>query len=566
MLLLLLMAMLLMLVLRLVLLLLVLLLRLLLRRMQALMLVLVQVLVQVQVQVQRLVLLQRAQSADTEYTADVYTDAKSVTDTDTDTITDVYIDDTAPTYADGDDGTAPTLAWNVSVQAKGKTLLHQVFGYAKPGRIHAILGPSGSGKTTLLNTLAGEVSQYRDLDIKGSVLTAGFFRPVYITQEDVLFAQLSTRETLETSLRLSHSGGGGGGGSGGGGGGGGRIDPVQTRVTDMLNALSLTKVQSTRVGDSKTRGLSGGEKKRLCIGNEVIDSLCVSSRDLGNSKGDAGNSKGDSGNGGDMGNKGVPYIFADEPTSGLDCFQAQKAIALLRRLAQGTGSDSETSETSNSGISSARSDVSKSDTCAVVFSIHQPRASIYDMFDDISLLSEGRVLYSGPANLMVPHFSSLGYPLPPGLSPSEYYVGGEVGRLRRGAQLQASASTSISPSTPVSTSTSTSISVSASAPVSKSPRGGLGRVVGVAGWPLRVVGRGLGGLGQGLGRGVRGAGGGLRRFGILNGRAWRQVTRDRSLNIARFTSSLFSALLFGAIYFNLGMGVGTIPDRLGLLQ
>ena len=53
---------------------------------------------------------------------------------------------------------------------------------------------------------------------------------------------------------------------------------------------------------------------------------------------------------------------------------------------------------------------------------------------------------------------------------------------------------------------------------------------------------------------------------ILLVRAWRTVVRDKSLNIARFMSSSFSALLFGAIYFQLGTGAGTVPDRLGLLQ
>ena len=59
---------------------------------------------------------------------------------------------------------------------------------------------------------------------------------------------------------------------------------------------------------------------------------------------------------------------------------------------------------------------------------------------------------------------------------------------------------------------------------------------------------------------------GLRKFRVLNLRAWRQVIRDKPLNMARLASSLFSALLFGAIYFRMGNTVATIPDRLGLLQ
>jgi len=58
----------------------------------------------------------------------------------------------------------------------------------------------------------------------------------------------------------------------------------------------------------------------------------------------------------------------------------------------------------------------------------------------------------------------------------------------------------------------------------------------------------------------------IKKFGILFIRAWKQVTRDKSLNIARFMSGLFSGLLFGAIYYKLGLGASTVADRLGLLQ
>lgn len=57
-----------------------------------------------------------------------------------------------------------------------------------------------------------------------------------------------------------------------------------------------------------------------------------------------------------------------------------------------------------------------------------------------------------------------------------------------------------------------------------------------------------------------------RQFVVLFRRAWRQVVRDKALNIARLSSSLFSALLFGAIYFRMGNSASTVADRLGLLQ
>lgn len=64
-------------------------------------------------------------------------------------------------------------------------------------------------------------------------------------------------------------------------------------------------------------------------------------------------------------------------------------------------------------------------------------------------------------------------------------------------------------------------------------------------------------------RGIKHTG---RQFAVLFRRAWRQVVRDKALNIARLSSSLFSALLFGAIYFRMGNSASTVGDRLGLLQ
>lgn len=43
----------------------------------------------------------------------------------------------------------------------------------------------------------------------------------------------------------------------------------------------------------------------------------------------------------------------------------------------------------------------------VVCSIHQPRSSIFAMFDDLLLLSEGEIVYSGPAEGVISHFESL---------------------------------------------------------------------------------------------------------------------------------------------------------------
>jgi len=298
-------------------------------------------------------------------------------------------------------------------------------------------------------------------------------RSIYIQQEDVLFAQLTTEETLQTSYDLSTK------------------NPNSTKSTviinQMLNDLGLKKVAKSKVGDLKTRGLSGGEKKRLCIGNEIIsDGQEEATLDATNE-----------------------VIFADEPTSGLDCFQAMKVIQLLQNLAK------------------------KGNT--VMFSIHQPRASIYALFDDITLLSEGRVIFTGPVSDMVGYFASQGYPCPNNINPAEFYVdlvsidlsspeAEEQSRERILTLAEAFQHSSY-------------FEYVQKALLEKTDSNG--KTNNVSHYKRKT----------GLGQRIMGL---LHKVRILHTRAWRQVTRDKPLNIARFCSSLFSSLLFGAIYFKMG--------------
>eukprot|EP01031_Cornospumella_fuschlensis_P037574 gene37574-45639_t len=150
-----------------------------------------------------------------------------------------------------------SISWNITAETKnGKLLLQNVFGFANAGKIHAILGPSGSGKTTLLNALAAQIPK-GSLILTGSVAVSKEFDPVFIQQEDILFAQLTSKETLDISYKLRKEDSAG---------------AKDATVGKLLNSLGLKKVADTKVGDKKTRGLSGGEKKRLDIGNEIVDS------------------------------------------------------------------------------------------------------------------------------------------------------------------------------------------------------------------------------------------------------------------------------------------------------
>ena len=56
----------------------------------------------------------------------------------------------------------------------------------------------------------------------------------------------------------------------------------------------------------------------------------------------------------------------------------------------------------------------------VVSSIHQPRSSIFAMFDDLILLSEGQMLYSGAASDALPYFEEMGHKCPQHYNPAEF--------------------------------------------------------------------------------------------------------------------------------------------------
>ncbi len=122
-------------------------------------------------------------------------------------------------------------------------------------------------------------------------------------------------------------------------------------VQVLIDQLGLTKSANTIVGNAKVRGLSGGERKRLSIACEMISS--------------------------------PPVIFLDEPTSGLDSYQAAQVIETLRRLA----------------------DQGKT----IVSVIHQPSQHVFQLFDDLLLLSEGRLMYFGEVSKVRQYMSDLGY-------------------------------------------------------------------------------------------------------------------------------------------------------------
>mmetsp|Transcript_8214 Transcript_8214/g.14078 ORF Transcript_8214/g.14078 Transcript_8214/m.14078 type:complete len:703 (-) Transcript_8214:560-2668(-) len=176
---------------------------------------------------------------------------------------------------------------------KEREVLHSVSGVCEPGCLFALMGPSGSGKSSLLSVLGGRSTARTTGDIlfNGQPMTKAIKRSLgFVTQDDLLFAELTTFETLyfAAMLRLPRSW---------------TLEAKLQRVDMVLEGLGLQKCRDTIIGNAMMRGVSGGERKRVSISCELLINPSV--------------------------------LFLDEPTSGLDSTTALKLVHTLRNLAFG---------------------------------------------------------------------------------------------------------------------------------------------------------------------------------------------------------------------------------------
>lgn len=262
--------------------------------------------------------------------------------------------DTSPSWLDP--STYPELFSNKFKTApRIKTLLHSTDADLKPGTLTAIIGGSGSGKTTLLNNLAERVVSSR-LSQQGLATFNGqagvsSVRHAYVMQQDILLPTLTVRETLRYSadLRLPSST---------------SADDRERIVEEVIRELGLKECANTRIGNSQHRGCSGGEKRRVSIGVQLLANPSV--------------------------------LFLDEPTTGLDATSAFQLVRTLKALTQ-----------------KGR---------IIITTIHQPRSEIWDLFDNLIILSKGSPVFSGPIPECLPWFKDLGYQLPPFVNPAEFVI------------------------------------------------------------------------------------------------------------------------------------------------
>ncbi|KAF8010615.1 hypothetical protein BT93_J1302 [Corymbia citriodora subsp. variegata] len=261
------------------------------------------------------------------------------------------------------------------------TILKNISGVVKPGRMTLLLGPPGSGKSTLLLALAGKLDaslkKSGNITYNGTKLSDFCVQrtSAYISQTDNHIAELTVRETFDFAARCQ--------GSSEGfaeylkdlarlekernirpspeidafmkaSSVGGKRHSVSTEY--VLKVLGLEICADTFVGNDMLRGVSGGQRKRVTTGELIVGPRKT--------------------------------LFMDEISTGLDSsttYQIVKCVRNFVHLMDAT----------------------------VLMALLQPAPETFDLFDDLVLLSEGQVVYQGPRSDVLEFFESLGFRLPP---------------------------------------------------------------------------------------------------------------------------------------------------------
>ncbi|KAH9676831.1 ABC transporter G family member 37 [Citrus sinensis] len=254
----------------------------------------------------------------------------------------------------------PTL-WNSFKGMISINILNRVSGILKPGRMTLLLGPPGCGKSSLLKALSGNLDP--SLKVTGELSYNGHkleeFVPqktsAYISQNDLHIAEMTVRETVDFSARCQ---------------GVGSREEIMMELSrrekeagiipdpdidTYMKILGLDVCADTMVGDAMRRGISGGQKKRLTTGEMIVGP--------------------------------TKALFMDEITNGLDSSTAYQIIACIQQLVHVTDS-------------------------TALISLLQPAPETFDLFDDIILMAEGKIVYHGPRDHVLAFFEDCGFRCP----------------------------------------------------------------------------------------------------------------------------------------------------------
>jgi ABC-type multidrug transport system ATPase subunit len=245
----------------------------------------------------------------------------------------IYYSDIVSRFKQGADSANITFeAKNIDfVFPNGKKGLNDINIVEETGKLVGLMGASGSGKSTLLNVLNGN-----EHPSSGHVYINGIDihqQPEaiqgiigYVPQDDLLIEELTVQENLYFAAKLCFSNK--------------NSVEINSLVSSTLSALGLSETRHLRVGSPLDKTISGGQRKRLNIGLELLREPSV--------------------------------LFVDEPTSGLSSRDSENIMDLLKELSL------------------------KGKMVFVV--IHQPSSDIFRMFDKLVILDVGgfQIYYGNP--------------------------------------------------------------------------------------------------------------------------------------------------------------------------
>uniref|UniRef100_A0ACD5YH76 Uncharacterized protein n=2 Tax=Avena sativa TaxID=4498 RepID=A0ACD5YH76_AVESA len=240
--------------------------------------------------------------------------------------------------------------------AQPASILSGISGHARPGEVLAIMGPSGCGKTTLLDTLAGRlgpgVNESGLILINGRREKLAFGTSAYVTQDNVLMSTMSVREAVYYSAQLQLPG---------------TMPAAEKRVhaDGVIREMGLGDAMDTRIGGRMTKGISGGQRKRVTICIEMLTRPRL--------------------------------LFLDEPTSGLDSAASYHVMSHITRIAS-------------------------RENMTIVAAVHQPSGDVFDLFHGLCLLSHGRTIFFGAASDATQFFAQSGFPCPQLRNPSDHFL------------------------------------------------------------------------------------------------------------------------------------------------
>ncbi|MEM9283209.1 MAG: ATP-binding cassette domain-containing protein [Verrucomicrobiota bacterium] len=221
---------------------------------------------------------------------------------------------------------------------KRSTALDAITFAIQRGEMVCVMGPSGCGKSTLLKALGGQLKPRRgridlngvDLYVEHENLSAYI---ALIPQDETFDPLLTVEENLDTAaaIRAPHF----------------PINERRRRVDSKLIELGLNEIRHRLAGDHQTKSLSGGQRRRLNAGMDMIGIADI-------------------------------YLF-DEPTSGLSSKDSEHVLEVIRGLTHNK---------------------------ITLVSIHQPSSRLFHMFDKAILLDQGgKLAFFGTPSQLLDYFN-----------------------------------------------------------------------------------------------------------------------------------------------------------------